>query len=62
MAEVRKYESRGEMLSLAKWCEGSARTSGRIIVNTPEGERDAWPGDLIVKRDDGLCSVIAGEQ
>jgi len=37
------------MLRLAKWCGGQARTTGRIIITTLEGEMEAQRGDWIIK-------------
>lgn len=49
----RQVGTLSENLSIAKWCRGQARTSGRIIVTG----NDAWPGDWIVRHGETFVVV-----
>lgn len=38
-----------DLLSIAEWCGGQARTSGRILIPTLEGTMQADPGDWVIR-------------
>ena len=41
--------TRRNFIVVAQWCGGQARTSGRIIIPTLEGDMQADPGDWIIR-------------
>lgn len=48
VVEARRL-SLNNLLELAEWCGGQARTSGRILIPTLEGDMDASLGDFIIR-------------
>jgi len=47
--EAEQLNGTKNLLSLAKWCGGQARTSGVINIPTLEGVMTARPDDYIIK-------------
>ena len=41
--------TRANLLDVANWCGGQARTSGRVLIPTLEGEMQADLGDWIIR-------------